>query len=427
MIGGFILTTLLGYYLLDSVAKILNLRNLTMSPPPEFGDVYDEYRYRRSQEYTRMNTWFEIAVSTTSLAVLLVVWFLGGFEILDQWVRSLHVNSLMTGLLYVGTLGVTHELLSLPFKIYQTFVIEQRYGFNQTKPQTFIMDQLRDWILSGVLLASFLAIVLSLLEWLDVRAWIVAWLCTAAISILLQYLAPRFILPLYFKFTPVPAGELRDRVTELCAKEQFSLSDLLVIDGSRRSAKANAFFTGFGANKKIALYDTLINNYSITELVAVLAHEIGHSKKHHVIQHFLLGLFNLFILFFAASLCISRPELFAAFGVTTPSYYVGLVLFVILVQPVGILLGILSNFWSRKHEFEADRFAAESLEDPTPLINALKKLSKDSLSNLTPHPLHVGLHFSHPPVLTRVQALMALNPTLVQAGTRDFPGAVSSL
>jgi STE24 endopeptidase len=408
MIGGFILAALFGYYLLDSLAKILNLSNLTLKIPPEFEDVYDEYRYHRSQQYTRTNTWFEIIASTVSLAILIAFWFMGGFAALDQWVRTFHLNPIMTGLLYLGVLGIAHEVFSLPFEIYQTFVIEQQYGFNRTRLGTFVVDRLRDWTISAILATGFLAVVLALFERFGVNAWIVAWLLAAAISILLQYLAPRFILPLYFKFSPVPAGELRDRVTELCEKLRFPLRDLLVIDGSRRSAKANAFFTGFGSNKKIALYDTLIENHSIDELVAVLAHEIGHFKKRHIIQHFSFALFSLFVLFFVASVCVSRPELYATFAVQNPSYYVGLALFVIMVRPAAILLGIFGNYWSRKHEFEADRFAAESLGDPIPLVTALKKLSKDSLSNLTPHPLLVGLHFSHPPVLQRVHALMAI-------------------
>jgi STE24 endopeptidase len=408
VIAGFILVALIGYYLLDSAAKLLNLRNLSAALPPEFSDVYDEFRYRRSQEYTRTNTWFDIVVSTLSLAVLLAFWFLGGFEILDRWVRSLQLNPVISGLVYLAVLGIAHEILSLPLEIYRTFVIEQRYGFNRTRIKTFVIDRLRDWTISGCLGAALLGMVLALFEWLGADAWMVAWVCTATISILLQYLAPRFILPLYFKFSPVPSGELRDRITDYCERQRFPLRDLLVIDGSRRSSKANAFFTGFGPNKKIALFDTLINNHSISELIAVLAHEIGHFKKRHVIQHFLFGLLSLLIFFYLASLCVSRPELFATFGVQSSSYYVGLALFLILIRPIAILLGIFGNFWSRKHEFEADRFAAESLGDPLPLVTALKKLSKDNLSNLTPHPLLVGLHFSHPPVLERIHALLGL-------------------
>jgi STE24 endopeptidase len=411
VIAEFILVALIGYYLLDSAAKFLNLRNLSVALPPEFGDVYDEFRYRRSQDYTRTQTWFEILVSSLSLALLLTFWFLGGFEALDRWVRSFQLGPIVSGLIYLAVLGIAHEVLSLPLDVYRTFVIEQKYGFNRTKVRTFVVDRLRDWTIASCLAIALVGMILALFQWMGLGAWMVAWAFTALAAILLQYLAPRLILPLYFKFTPVPSGELRDRITDFCERQRFPLQDLLVIDGSRRSAKANAFFTGFGTNKKIALYDTLINNHSVSELIAVLAHEIGHFKKSHIIKHFLFGLFSLLIFFFAASLCVSRPELFATFGVEKPSYYVGLALFLILVRPLAILLGIVGNFWSRQHEYEADRFAAESLGDPSPLVAALKKLSKDNLSNLTPHPLLVGLHFSHPPVLKRIHALLSRDQT----------------
>jgi STE24 endopeptidase len=405
MVGGFIFCALVGYYLLDSVAKLLNLRKLSTSVPAEFADVYDDSRYRRAQEYARVNTWFELAVSTVSLIALLLFWYFRGFEIVDQWIRGFRLPSVIAGLCFFGVLCVARELLSLPFEIYHTFVIEERYGFNRTTWTTFGIDHLKQWIVSGVLLGGLLTLVLALFERFGTGAWLIAWICVAVISVFLTYLAPTILLPLFFKFSPVPEGELRDAVTDLCRQQRFSMRDLLVIDGSRRSSKANAFFTGFGANKRIALYDTLIQNHTVPELVAVLAHEIGHYKKRHIVQHFLFAQLNLFLLFGAASLCVSRPELFAAFGVSNPSYYVGLALFFILVQPVTVLIGVFSNFWSRRHEFEADHFAAESLRDPNPLIEALKKLSRDSLSNLTPHPLLVGLHYSHPPVLERIAAL----------------------
>ena len=405
MIGGFVLSALIGYYLLDSLAKLLNLKSLETQVPSEFADVYDENRYRRSQEYTRTNTWFELVVSSTTLAALLAFWFFGGFEGLDQLIRRLRLPGILPGLLYLGALYVAREVFMLPFTIYHTFGIEQRYGFNRTTVRTFIVDRLKEWGVSVLLMCGFASIVLILFEYFGLRAWMIAWISTAAISAVLVYLAPTVILPLFFKFSPVPAGELRDQVTAFCLRQQFPVRELLVIDGSRRSSKANAFFTGFGANKRIALYDTLINNHTVPELLAVLAHEVGHFKKHHMLQHFVFGEFNLLVLFLGASFCISRPELFQAFGVTTPSYYVGLMLYLIVVRPVAELLGVFINFWSRQHEFEADRFAAEALGDPKPLIQALKRLSKDSLSNLTPHPLLVGLHFTHPPVLARVLAL----------------------
>ncbi len=255
----------------------------------------------------------------------------------------------------------------LPFTIYHTFVIEQRYGFNRTTVGTFVVDRLKEWCVSALLMGGFASIVLILFEFFGLRAWIVAWICTAAISVILVYLAPIVILPFFFKFSPVPAGDLRDQVTDFCLRQRFPVRELLVIDGSRRSSKANAFFTGFGPNKRIALYDTLINNHTVPELLAVLAHEVGHFKKHHIIQHFVFGQFNLLLLFLGASFCISRPELFEYFWRNNA----------LLLRRVNVVFdlnptagSVDSAFWLisgvDKHEFEADRFAAEALGDPNP-------------------------------------------------------------
>ena len=275
-------------------------------------------------------------------------WFLGGFETLDRLVRGFQLPTALTGWLYLGILGAGREMLMLPFSIYHTFVIEQRYGFNRTTIATFVSDQLKEWFISGLLMAGLTFIVLNLFEIFGLRAWVFAWVCTAALSLILIYIAPTVILPIFFKFSPVPEGPLRDQVKEFSLRQRFPIRELLVIDGSRRSSKANAFFTGFGANKRIALYDTLIKSHTVPELLAVLAHEIGHYKKHHIVRHILTGQFTLLLLFLGASFCVSRPELFAAFGVSTPSYYVGLALYLILILLLGVLLGIVMNYWSRQ-------------------------------------------------------------------------------
>ena len=405
MVAAFILCCLIGYYLLDSLAKILNVKNLGDQVPAEFAGIYEPDRYRESQRYLRMKTRFELVSATFDLVCLLLFWSLGGFERLDIWLRSMHQGPIVTGILYLGVLGTARELLELPFEAYATFVIEQRFGFNRATLKTFVLDRLKGWALAALLMVGFLTIVLNLLERFGLQIWPVAWIITATVSILLMYLSPTLILPLFFKFSPLPAGPLREGILAYCHKQEFPLRDLLVIDGSRRSSKANAFFTGFGKNKRIALFDTLIENHSVPELIAVLAHEVGHFKHRHVIQHFVFAQMNLCFLFVLASLCLSRPELYAAFGVTHHSYYVGFALFSLLVQPLAIILGVVLNYLSRRHEFEADRFAGESTGEPAALIFALKKLSKDSLSNLTPHPLLVGLHFTHPPVLERIREL----------------------
>ena len=409
MIAGFIICILVGYYLLDTIALLLNLRSLREAVPAEFAGIYDNSEYRRSQEYSRAKARLEMVSSTAMLAALLLFWGLNGFERLDLWLRGLGWHPFWTGILYVAVLAAARELLELPIELYRTFVIETRFGFNRTSWQTFVLDHLKNWAIAGGILFGFLALVLGLLQNFGIQIWPVAWLVTAAISILLTYLAPTIILPLFFKFQPLPPGELRDAVTTYCQRQNFPLRDLLVIDGSRRSSKANAFFTGFGQNKRVALYDTLINNHPVPELVAVLAHEVGHYKKQHVVHQFVLAQVSLFLAFLLASFCITWPALFATFGVTHNSYYAGLVLFFLLIQPLGLLFGIATYAWSRHHEYEADRFAAETTGDSTPLVEALIRLSKDTLHNLTPHPLLVGLRFTHPPVPDRVRALRALS------------------
>ncbi|MBV9733788.1 MAG: M48 family metallopeptidase [Verrucomicrobia bacterium] len=409
MIAGFIICVLVGYQLLDTIALLLNLRSLKEEVPAEFAGIYDTSEYRRSQQYSRAKAHLEMISSTVMLAALLLFWGLNGFERLDLWLRGLGWHPFWTGILYVTVLAAARELLELPIELYRTFVVETRFGFNRTSWQTFLLDHLKNWAIAGVILFGFLALVLGLLQSFGIQIWPVAWLVTAAISILLTYLAPTVILPLFFKFQPLPPGELRDAVTGYCQRLNFPLRDLLVIDGSRRSSKANAFFTGFGKNKRVALYDTLINHHPVPELVAVLAHEVGHYKKQHVLQQFILAQVSLFLAFLLASFCITWPALFAAFGVTHVSYYAGLVLFSLLIQPLGILFGIATYAWSRHHEYEADRFAAETTGDSSPLEEALIRLSKDTLHNLTPHPLLVGLRFTHPPVPDRVRALRALS------------------
>jgi STE24 endopeptidase len=418
----FLLVTLLGFFALDLVAKVLNLRCSNTKVPDEFSEIYDEQRYQRSQAYTRQNTWLDIAESSAGLGALLIFWAAGGFALLDAVLRSFHLHPVLTGLLYLGVLAAAREALALPFDIYQTFVTEQRFGFNRATAGTFTLDRLKEWALGAALSTGLITVILYLFEVFGANAWWIAWGVTAAISILLVYLAPPLILPLFYKLTPVPAGELRDRITELCVRQRFPVRDLLVIDGSRRSSKANAFLTGFGSNKRIALYDTLINHHSTAELVAILAHEIGHFKRRHILQHFALGQLALFGLFLMLAFCVSWPPLFAAFQVPTPSPYVGLALMMILLRPAAIFFGVLSKSWSRRHEYEADRFAVEAIGDAEPLIVALKRLSRENLSNLTPHWLLVILHYTHPPILARILALR--RPT---AATRfvDFADSLS--
>ena len=407
-----ILIALFALWNLDFIATLLNLRALSPDLPKEFADVFDAERYAKSQAYTRESARFEIIHSIFSLGVLLGFWFLGGFGWLDGWARYILGDGIPAGLLFLGSLFIGHMLIHLPFSIYDTFVIEEKFGFNKTTPKTFVIDQIK-----GLLLAAMLGLPLAAgILWIFgnvAHAWLWAWGFFVAFQLFVTWLAPTLILPLFNKFTPMEDGPLRQAIQAMAAKCGFPLGEISVMDGSKRSTKANAFFTGFGKTKKIALYDTLVEEQSQDELVAVLAHEIGHFKLKHIIQRLVVSMLQAGVLFYLLGLVVNPDgkfarELFDAFGVEKISPHVGLVLFGLLFAPVSRLLGIAANAWSRKHEFEADAFAADATGKPESLVTALKKLSAKNLSNLTPHPFRVFLDHSHPPVLVRINALRAL-------------------
>lgn len=412
LIAVFILVALFALWNLDFISSLLNLKALDPNLPKEFKGVYDEDKYASSQEYTRVTERFGIITSTYSLTVLLLFWFLGGFGWLDGWLRGFGWNEIFTGLAFVGLLIVGNTLLTLPFQIYNTFVIEERFGFNKTTAQTFVMDQFKGLVLMVILGAPLLALVIWIFGAVA-NAWLWAWLAFTGFQLLMTYLAPSIILPLFNKFEPMEEGELKSRIQEMAKKCEFPLTEIHVMDGSKRSTKSNAFFTGFGKRKKIALFDTLIENHGTDELLAVLAHEIGHFKKKHIIQRMIFSFLQTFLVFYLLYLATNEQShfargLFDAFGVQEISIYAGLVFFMLLYSPVSKLLSIIGNAISRKHEFEADAYAAEIQGSPEYLVTALKKLSADNLSNLTPHPLPVFLDYSHPPMLVRIKALKRL-------------------
>ena len=400
---------------LDFVASLLNLKALSPKLPAEFVGVYDPEKYAKSQAYTAEGTRFDIIQSIIMLGILLAFWFGGGFGWLDTFARSFGQGPTVTGLIYIGVIGLGSMLIGLPFSIYETFVIEEKFGFNKTTPGLFVVDTIKSLILSALLAAPLLAGIFWLFENLP-YAWLWAWLFVSAFSLLLQYLAPTLILPLFNKFEPMPDGPLKDDIHACADTCGFPLTELFVMDGSKRSTKANAFFTGFGKKKKIALFDTLIEEQSNEEIVAVLAHEIGHFKCRHIIKRTLIGLLKTGAVFFLLGLVTARDGAFArllfdAFKVENISIYVGIVLFGILFKPVSRILGIFAAASSRKDEFEADAYAKMAQGSPEFLISALKKLSVRNLSNLTPHPLRVFLDHSHPPVLKRIAALRGSSDT----------------
>lgn len=401
----FILAALAVVTAVEWTAQALNLRALSPELPPEFAGTFDAEKYRTSQEYTRARARLEWAGSAAGLAALLIFWSAGGFPALDGAARGWGFGPLGTGLSYIGALAALQELLSLPFAVYSTFVIEERFGFNRTTPRTFVLDRLKGYALTALIGGALLAAVLWFFGWAGPRGWLYAWAAAALFRVVLQLLGPTLIMPLFNKFTPLAEGELRSAIFRYAASVGFPLDNIFVMDGSKRSSKTNAFFTGFGKHKRIALFDTLVQRHSVDELVSVMAHEIGHYKKKHVYSGLFLGLANYGLLFFLLSLFISDARLFEAFGMENPSVYAGLVFFTVLYSPLSFVLSIGLQGISRRHEYEADRYAVETTPDRGPMVRALKTLSLANLSNLTPHPFYVFLHYSHPPVLRRIRAI----------------------
>ncbi|MCW9705438.1 M48 family metallopeptidase [Fodinibius salsisoli] len=402
--GIIILLTLAIDFILNLVADFYNLQSLDKGLPAEFDDVYDEETYDKSQRYTQVRTKFGILTSAFNLIVLLVFWFAGGFNWLDEIIRSWELGAIWTGLTYIGVLILGKSILSLPFSIYSTFVIEERFGFNKTTPKTFVLDMLKGLALGIVLGGPLLAGILAFFTFIDQYAWLYAWGAVTAFTLVIQFIAPTWIMPIFNKFEPLEEGDLRQKIRDYADSVSFALEGIYVIDGSKRSSKSNAFFTGFGKNKRIALYDTLIENHTDEELVAVLAHEIGHYKKKHIIKNMVASIAQTGVMFLLLSVFLNSQGLYDAFYMEQVSVYTGLIFFGMLYAPIDMITSIIMQVLSRKYEFEADAFASTTYR-PEPMVAGLKKLSKDNLSNLTPHPFYVFLNYSHPPVLRRIKAI----------------------
>jgi STE24 endopeptidase len=400
-----ILIAIILEFVISLVADLLNLKALKLEVPAAVKGIYKPDEYRNSQQYTRIITRFAFVTSSFRLALLLAFWFGGGFNYLDQVIRSWGFVPIANGLLYVGILLFAYSLVTLPFIIYATFVIEDRFGFNRTTPILFIKDRLKGITLTLLLGAPLLAIVLALFEYAGHYAWLYCWVAITVFSFVVQYVAPTWIMPLFNKFTPMEPGELKEAILSYARSVKFPVKNVLVMDGSKRSSKSNAFFTGFGRNKRIALFDTLVEKHELGELVAVLAHEIGHYKKKHILQATIISIIHTGVILFLLSIFMGDAVLYEAFYMEQQSVYTGLLFFGLLYTPLEVILSIVSQVISRKNEYQADRFAAGTTDEPENLINALKKLSADNLSNITPHPFYVFLNYSHPPLLKRIEAL----------------------
>jgi len=405
IISYIILLTILFDCILNIYADILNLKMLNNELPLEFKDVYDSDKYEKSQEYLRVNTKFSWIVSLFDLSILLVFWFCKGFPLLDNYIRSWNYGPILSGIFFIGILSIFKGLLSLPFAIYSTFVIEQRFGFNKTTWQTFIKDILKGLILGILLGIPLIAAVLGFFEYSGQYAWLYCWIAVTIFMLFVHFITPTWILPFFNKFVPLEDGNLRNIIMEYAKKVQFPLKNVFVIDGSKRSTKSNAFFCGFGKNKRIALYDTLIDKHSDEELLAIIAHEVGHYKKKHILWTMLFGILHAGLMFYLLSLFMSLKILFDAFYMENISIYAGLIFFSLLLSPMDFFIELIIQMFSRKNEYSADNYAVQTTGNSESIISALKKLSVNNLSNLVPHPFYVFLNYSHPPVLERIKAI----------------------
>jgi len=397
-----ILITLLLNWTLESLSSYLNLKKLNQHHHND--DLKNEQKKQRTA-YIQATTQLSFLSTTLSLTMLLTFWFFSGFEWLDESIRQWKINPLFTGICFIGFIVLVGQIMLLPFNFYSTFKIEAQFGFNQTTIKTFILDRIKMLALFILIVCPLLAALLFFFETFGEHAWLYAWIFVTIFSLLMQYLAPTYLMPLFNQYQILEEGNLRHKIMHFAKKEDFTVSDIYIMDGSKRSSKANAFFTGFGKHRRIALFDTLLDKLNDDEVVAVLAHEIGHYKRKHVLQSTALHILQTGFMMYLLSLCLETQGLFDAFGMTHISIYAGLVLFSLLYTPIEIFISLGGLYLSRKNEYEADAFAVTALKQTEPLIQALQKLSVDHLAHPSPHFLHVWLHASHPPLNNRISAM----------------------
>ena len=399
-----IIVLILFDYLFERLLEVLDLRNLSNTLPKPFQGVYEAEKYRKSQEYTRENTRFGFYTSTFSMILILLMLFLSGFALIDRWAGNITGSPLLIPLVFFGILGLAFDLLNTPFSLYDTFIIEEKYGFNKMNLKIFIGDKLKSWLLGAVIGGGLLLLIVWFYQLTGKLFWIYAWGLVTVFMIFMTLFYSSLIVPLFNKQTPLEEGSLRKEIEEFCNKVDFKLDNVFVIDGSKRSTKSNAYFSGLGKKKRIVLYDTLIKDLSEEEIIAVLAHEVGHYKKKHTRTGLILSVLQTGLTLYILSLFINSEVLSAALGVQHAAFHINLIAFGLLYSPISMLLGLGMNVISRKNEYEADAFAKENYNGPS-LASALKMLTVKNLGNLQPHPLSVFFHYSHPTVLQRLEKL----------------------
>lgn len=391
-------------FALDELLGFLNQQSAKQPVDPEIADLYDAEERGRSLAYGATKFRLGLLSSIVSTAILVAALAFGWLGAVDEWVRGFVTSEILVSLAFFATLSVISWWISLPFSLYATFVVEARFGFNTMTWRTFVLDTIKATALSAVLGGGILSAILWIYQELGDNFWVAAWLVLAGFSLLMFMFGVSIIQPLFNKLTPLPEGELRDRISAYCASQGYAIGKLSVMDGSKRSTKANAFFAGMGRSKTIVLFDTLIEKLTTDEIVAVLAHEIGHYKRRHTLWMFILTNAESFAMLFLLGWLLRYPELSEALGGSIPSFHLAAFTFFLLYTPIGMLQGLLNNSLSRRNEFDADRFAKQT-DSAAALSSGLRKISADALSNLNPHPWFVLFNYTHPPLLQRLRAL----------------------
>lgn len=399
-----IIAMIIGNFIIEKIVDALNAKHYNDPIPSELDDVYDVEAYKKSQDYKATNYKFGLLTSAFSLVLTLSFLLLDGFEYVDNIARSISDNGIIIALIFFGIIMLASDIITTPFSYYKTFVIEERFGFNKTTKKTFILDKIKGLLMMAILGGGILALVVWFYELTGDLFWLYTWAIITVFSLFMNMFYAKLIVPLFNKQTPLEEGELRNKISDYAKTVGFNLDKIFVIDGSKRSTKANAYFSGFGSEKRVTLYDTLVNDLEDDEIVAVLAHEVGHYKKKHIIYNLIASIGLTGIMLFVLSIFISNPLLSNALGVEIQSFHVGLIAFGMLYAPISELTGLLMNYLSRQFEYQADDYAKNTYK-AEPLVSSLKKLSKNSLSNLTPHPAYVFIHYSHPTLLQRVRNL----------------------
>ncbi len=399
-----IISLVVAGFIFGQLISWLNHRSRFNKIPELLKDVYSPERYSHYLDYKRVSYRFRLLISWLSIIATLFMLF-GGFVMVDDYVRMFSESPVIQALLFFGFIGFVADLLSTPFDVYDTFVIEQKFGFNKTTPAVYVTDKLKSWLLAAIIGGGLLSLIVWLYTQLGSSFWWVAWIAITVFSLFLSLFYSNLIVPLFNKQTPLEPGDLRDKLNSLAARTGFKLANIFVIDGSKRSTRANAYFTGLGSKRRIVLYDTLIGKQSTDQITAVLAHEIGHYRKKHTIKTLVMSVVQTGIILFLFSLIVGSPIIYEAMGSTGHSFHLGLIVFLILYSPISTILSVLMNYTSRQFEYQADNFAGQ-YADPEAMISALKLLTSDNLSDLTPHSWHVFLNYSHPPLKQRIENIL---------------------